>query len=90
MKLYMKIKNDERGFEMKTLYVRIKTAVNLIGCKAAGRGGFGMNEVLGAAAALIIAAFVIVPGLRAFAVDIIESLGEWWNDNISERIFPAS
>lgn len=52
-------------------------------------GGFGINEVLGIAAALIIAAFVVIPALRLFATNIIADLGTWWT-GISDNIFPVS
>lgn len=50
--------------------------------------GFGLNELLGTAAALILAAFIIIPGLRNFTADVMESLGKWWNDTIADVIFP--
>lgn len=54
------------------------------------RDGFGMNELLGVAAALIIAAFVVIPGLRTFAGDIMTHLTTWWNGTITGRIFPTT
>lgn len=53
-------------------------------------GGFGMNELLGIAAALIIAAFVVIPGLKELAESLIEKLEGWWNTTISGQIFPNS
>lgn len=41
--------------------------------------GFGMNELLGIAAALIIAAFIIIPGLKELARSLVEKLSEWWS-----------
>lgn len=52
--------------------------------------GFGMNELLGIAAALIIAAFIIIPSLRTFAQGLMSGLGDWWDDVISNRIFPTT
>lgn len=40
--------------------------------------GFGMNELLGIAAALIIAGFVIIPGFKTLAKSMILKLTEWW------------
>lgn len=51
-----------------------KTSRDLVNTKK----GFGMNEILGIAAAIIIAAFVIIPGLRDFAGDVMAKLGGWW------------
>ena len=52
--------------------------------------GFGMSELLGIAATLIIAAFVIIPGLRTFADNIMDRLGTWWTNSITTQIFPPS
>jgi hypothetical protein len=51
--------------------------------------GFGLNELLGIAAAIIIAAFIVIPSLRSFAQNMMNGLQGWWN-NISTRIFPTS
>lgn len=52
--------------------------------------GFGMNELLGIAAALIIAAFIIIPSLQTFAQSIMSGLTNWWNNTIVKEIFPTS
>jgi len=49
--------------------------------------GFGMNELLGIAAALIVAGFVIIPGLKSFAELIIGTMRTWWTDEVSKKIF---
>jgi hypothetical protein len=51
-----------------------------------GESGFGMNEVLGIAAALIIAGLVIIPGLMDFARNILLEMDSWWSD-IATEIF---
>jgi len=48
--------------------------------------GFGMNELLGIAAALILAAFIIIPGLKELADGVINKLKEWWS-NIANMTF---
>ncbi len=53
-------------------------------------GGFGMNELLGIAAALIIAGFIVIPGIRGLARDMMEELSEWWDDKIKSEIFSTS
>lgn len=52
--------------------------------------GFGMNELLGIAAALIIAAFVIIPSLRTLAEGIMEGLSDWWGTTIRSEMFPTT
>lgn len=53
------------------------------------RRGFGMNEVLGIAAALIIAGFIIIPGFKTLANSMMGKMTEWWNTTAS-NIFKAS
>jgi len=50
--------------------------------------GFGINEIIGIAAGVIIAAVVVIPGLRTFAQTIMSELTTWWS-GISSSIFPA-
>ncbi|HOQ06361.1 MAG TPA: hypothetical protein PK127_02770 [Clostridiales bacterium] len=52
--------------------------------------GFGLNELLGIAAALIIAGFIVIPQMQSFAKNLMEGLAKWWNDIIYSRIFPSS
>ncbi len=44
------------------------------------RQGFGLNEVIGIAAGIIIAVVVVIPGLQGFAGNILDNLTNWWND----------
>ena len=48
--------------------------------------GFGLNEVLGIAAAIIIAALIIIPGLNTFANSVMDKLQSWWT-TIGDKIF---
>ncbi len=52
--------------------------------------GFGLYEVIGIAAVLIVAAFVVIPGFRNFAQGIMGQMDSWVNDSIIGKIFPAS
>ena len=54
------------------------------------RRGFGMNELLGIAAALIIAAFIIIPGFQTFTKAVMKGLSDWWRTTIADKIFPNS
>ena len=55
-----------------------------------GKGGFGMNELLGIAAALILAAFIIIPQLQVFAKSVMTALNTWWSGQVTAEIFPAA
>ena len=52
----------------------------------AGRRGFGLNEVIGIAAGIIIAAVIVIPGLQTFASSLIANLQTWWT-SMSSSIF---
>ena len=54
------------------------------------KGGFGMNELLGIAAALILAAFIIIPQLQIFAKSVMTALNTWWSGQVTAEIFPAA
>lgn len=48
--------------------------------------GFGINEIIGIAAGVIIAAVVVIPGLRTFAQTIMTELTTWW-ESMSAVLF---
>jgi hypothetical protein len=48
--------------------------------------GFGINEIIGIAAGVIIAAVVVIPGLRTFAQTIMGELTSWWT-GVSSSLF---
>ncbi len=52
------------------------------------RGEFGMSAIIGIAIGLIIAAFILIPGLQAFATKIMSDMELWWTNSISSQIFP--
>lgn len=81
---------DKKGWIlMKKLMLKLKTGKVASFLLTGGNGGFGLNELLGIAAVLILAAFVVIPGLTAFGKTIMEKLNEWWG-SIVGRIFPSS
>ncbi|HOJ11388.1 MAG TPA: hypothetical protein PK733_12465 [Clostridiales bacterium] len=53
------------------------------------RKGFGMNEILGIAAAIVIAALIVLPGLKTFTGDIMEKLTTWW-DGVQSVFFSTT
>jgi len=69
---------------------RIGRCICCIRMRLKSNSGFGMNELLGIAAALIIAAFIIIPQLKEFAIAVMGDLDIWWRDEITDTIFPKS
>lgn len=51
-------------------------------------GEFGISSLIGVAIGLIIAAFVLIPGVRTFAGKIMTDMGSWWNNVVSGQVFP--
>ncbi|HHW01033.1 MAG TPA: hypothetical protein GXX36_15975 [Clostridiaceae bacterium] len=90
----MEVLKDKRSGEerhcIKPKNTRLSYAGKGLAAYFKKKEGFGMNELLGIAAALIIAAFIIIPGLRNIAQSIMTKLQDWWNDTIVSKIFTAS
>ncbi|MDD2534710.1 MAG: hypothetical protein PHC86_08425 [Eubacteriales bacterium] len=53
------------------------------------RAGFGLNEVIGASVAVMIAALVVVPGMRNFSENILDKMSLWW-EGMSGAIFAVA
>ena len=66
-----------------------KARKNEGGQQLAGRRGFGLNEVIGIAAGIIIAAVIVIPGLQTFASSLIANLQTWWT-SMSSSIFSTT
>ena len=64
---------------------KTKIFQRLITCE---RGEFGMSAIIGIAIGLIIAAFILIPGLQTFATTIMTDMELWWTNSISSQIFP--
>ncbi len=54
-----------------------------------GKKGFGVNEIIGIAAGVIIAVLIVVPGLRSFASSVMQELSSWWS-GMSDSLFSGS
>ncbi len=52
------------------------------------RGEFGMSAIIGVAIGLIVAAFILIPGIQAFATQIMTDMQNWWTNAISSQLFP--
>ena len=53
-------------------------------------GELGIETILGIALAVIIAGFVLIPGLRSFAQSVLTSMTSWWDNTVKSGIFPTS
>lgn len=53
-------------------------------------GELGIEIILGIALAIIVAGFVLIPGLRGFAQSVLSSMTVWWNDTVKSGIFPTT
>ena len=63
----MKKKSDKKRTE-KVRIIKLK-----------GNKGFGINEIIGIAAGVIIAVLIVMPGLRSFAGSVMSELSNWWS-----------
>ncbi len=70
------------------LYVKAKHCMMYLSVKLRGeRGEFGISSLVGVAIGLIVAGFVLIPGIRGFAETILAAMNDWWNNVVSENIF---
>ncbi len=69
----------------KNLQDRIYGAMATLKSEA---GEFGISSVIGIAIGLIVAAFILIPGIQTFASKIISDMQLWWTNSISTQIFP--
>ncbi len=53
-------------------------------------GELGIETVLGIALTIIVAGFILVPGLRGFAQSVLDGMTSWWDNTVKAGIFPAS
>lgn len=52
------------------------------------RGEFGISNLIGVAIGLIVAGFVLIPGIRDFASVIMKDMNTWWSNVVSKNVFP--
>lgn len=69
-------------------YERSKLKSFYLRCQNSERGEFGMSSIIGIAIGLIIAAFILIPGIQTFATKIMSDMQLWWTNSISSQIFP--
>ncbi len=54
------------------------------------RGELGMGTLIAIAVAIIVAAYVMIPGLRTFGESVLSSMNDWWTNSVRTEIFPTS
>lgn len=54
------------------------------------KGELGIGTIISIAIAIIVAGFVLIPGLRGFAESVMTSMTDWWNNSIKSGIFPVA
>lgn len=52
------------------------------------KGELGIGTIIGVAVAIIVAGFVLIPGMRSFAQTVLTSMNTWWQNTIQTNIFP--
>ncbi len=53
-------------------------------------GELGIETILGIALTIIVAGFILVPGLRGFAKSVLDGMTSWWDNTVKSGIFPTS
>lgn len=52
--------------------------------------GWGKDEVIAIAAALVIAGFVMIPKLKELASSIVSAADSWFTNTMQSKIFPTT
>lgn len=74
---------------IKHIKMTIKETINsLIVFIEAEQGEFGISSVIGIAIGLIVAAFILIPGIETFATRIMTDMLSWWTNSVGSQIFP--
>lgn len=67
--------------------IAMKRGLNILRKPLQNNDGWGRDEIIGIAIALVIAAFVVAPGLRTFAQNVVGGIQGWYNTSIETKIF---
>lgn len=54
------------------------------------KGEVGLSYIFMIAATCILAAFIIIPGLRTLATSVMTGVQNWWSNTISNEFFQTS
>ncbi len=85
-RLLENVNQNTEDFVIRT-DIKIKRIAKAILKPLQNNDGWGRDEIIAVAIALVIAAFVVVPGLRTFAKDIIDGTKIWYDGSIETKIF---
>jgi len=53
-------------------------------------GELGIGTIVSVAIAIIVAGFVLIPGMRGFAQMVLDSMDAWWQNTVQTSIFPTT
>jgi len=53
-------------------------------------GELGIGTIVSVAIAIIVAGFVLIPGMRGFAQMVLDSMDTWWQNTVQTSIFPTT
>ena len=66
--------------------MRKKPLIHKVKSNLCNNKGFGVQEILGIAAMFIIAGFVLIPGLKSFAQEVIQELNSWFENHYIQHL----
>lgn len=69
--------------------ISIRKGANMLK-KPLNNDGWGKDEIIAIAATLIIAAFVMIPGLNEIAKNVVAAAKTWFSGTMSSKIFLES
>lgn len=75
-----------RNFAVKA-NIAIRKGLDILRNPLTNNDGFGKEEIIGIALTLIVAAFIIFPGVRSFATTLMNNMDTWYDTSIKSNIF---
>lgn len=70
--------------------LKATTTSTIKGALRNNRGDIGLGTLISIAVAIIVAAFVMIPGLKSFGSSVIGSMNDWWTNTVKTEIFPTN
>lgn len=73
----------------ESLFCRVTSILSYVRSRLQSESGeFGISSLIGVAIGLIVAGFVLIPGVRDFAQMIMRDMNSWWTNVVSKNVFP--